>query len=73
MILKGQIFIRKLENYLKKVKSSNLGLQFILKLGKLLLDHSMPVLVKSLRSQRVRYVTAGEYHTAALTEVECIS
>lgn len=31
-------------------------------------DHSMPVLVKSLRSQRVRYVTAGEYHTAALTE-----
>lgn len=31
-------------------------------------DHFMPVLVKSLRSQRVRYVTAGEYHTAALTE-----
>ena len=30
----------------------------------------MPVLVKSLRSQRVRHVTAGEYHTAVLTEVQ---
>ena len=29
----------------------------------------MPVLVKSLRSQRVRHVAAGEYHTAVLTEV----
>ena len=33
-------------------------------------DHFMPVLVKSLRSQRVRHVTAGEYHTAVLTEVQ---
>ncbi|CAH3029533.1 unnamed protein product [Porites evermanni] len=31
-------------------------------------DRSMPVLVKSLRSQRVRHVAAGEYHTAVLTE-----
>ncbi|XP_078383332.1 putative E3 ubiquitin-protein ligase HERC4 isoform X2 [Oculina patagonica] len=33
-------------------------------------DRFMPVLVKSLRSQskRVRHVTAGEYHTAVLTE-----
>lgn len=32
-------------------------------------DRFMPVLVKSLRSQRVRHVAAGEYHTAVLTEV----
>ena len=32
-------------------------------------DRFVPVLVKSLRSQRVRQVTAGEYHTAVLAEV----
>ncbi|XP_068736455.1 probable E3 ubiquitin-protein ligase HERC4 isoform X1 [Montipora capricornis] len=31
-------------------------------------DRIMPVLIKSLRSQRVRHVTAGEYHSAVLTE-----
>ena len=35
-------------------------------------DRFMPVLVKSLRSQRVRHVTAGEYHTAILTEVNSL-
>ena len=35
-------------------------------------DRAMPVLVKSLRSQRVRHVTAGEYHTAVLTEVQSV-
>lgn len=31
-------------------------------------DHIVPILVKSLRTQRVRHVTAGEYHSAVLTE-----
>jgi len=35
-------------------------------------DRAMPVLVKSLRSQRARHVTAGEYHTAVLTEVQTV-
>ena len=44
-----------------------------IKFKPLISDHFMPTLIKSLRSQRVRHVAAGEYHTAVLTEVQVTS